>query len=159
MVPIEAPAEVPTGGLSKLNEILPNIITVIITFTIAFTLLMIIWAGISWIISGGDKSKVESARKKLTYAIIGLIVTLLSFFIITIFGNLFGVRLFSLPNERLSTIDCPANKGGKSQAPCHSPYGPYCKEGYTLNNGATCTIDCTHIMNKYDPLCKTSGIR
>ena len=34
----------------------------------------LIWGGIDWITSGGDKSKTESARNKITAAVIGLIV-------------------------------------------------------------------------------------
>ena len=34
----------------------------------------LIWGGIEWITSGGDKGKTESARNKITAAIVGLIV-------------------------------------------------------------------------------------
>ena len=34
----------------------------------------LIWGGIEWITSGGDKSKTESARNKITAAVLGLII-------------------------------------------------------------------------------------
>lgn len=34
----------------------------------------LIWGGIEWITSGGDKGKTESARNKITAAVLGLIV-------------------------------------------------------------------------------------
>jgi hypothetical protein len=42
----------------------------------------LIWGGIEWITSGGDKSKIESARNKLTAAVVGLIVLAASFAIL-----------------------------------------------------------------------------
>lgn len=37
-------------------------------------LIMLLWGGISWITSGGDKSKAEEARSRITTAVIGMIV-------------------------------------------------------------------------------------
>jgi len=53
-------------------------------------LLMIIIAGIMFITSGGGK-QVEQAKNMLTYAIIGLIVVLLAYFIISLIAGLTGV--------------------------------------------------------------------
>jgi hypothetical protein len=36
--------------------------------------LFFIWGAIEWITSGGDKSKLESARNKISQALVGLIV-------------------------------------------------------------------------------------
>ena len=52
--------------------------------------------GMQWITSGGDKTKLEAARKRITYAIIGLIVALMSFLIVNILGYLFGVKLLNI---------------------------------------------------------------
>lgn len=34
----------------------------------------LIWGGIEWITSGGDKTKTESARNKITAAVLGLVI-------------------------------------------------------------------------------------
>ena len=44
------------------------------------------------ITSGGDKQKVVNARQKLTFAVVGLIVVFMSFFIVNLIGGLFGVE-------------------------------------------------------------------
>ena len=36
------------------------------------TLVMIMWGGVEWVTSGGDKNKYESARNRITAGIIGL---------------------------------------------------------------------------------------
>lgn len=37
-------------------------------------LALLVWGGIEWITSGGDKGKVESARNRITNALIGLTI-------------------------------------------------------------------------------------
>jgi len=36
------------------------------------TFLYLVWGGISWLMAGGDKDRVESAKNRITNAIIGL---------------------------------------------------------------------------------------
>ena len=90
-------AGMPEGGVDTLGKILQVSITLLfITVTIA-ALIFLILGGIQWIISQGDKTKVEAARKRITYAIIGLIVAFASYFIISVIGNFFGVKLLNIP--------------------------------------------------------------
>jgi hypothetical protein len=44
--------------------------------------------------SEGDKTKVQSARRTITFAIIGLIVALLSFFFLNFIGKALGADFF-----------------------------------------------------------------
>ena len=50
----------------------------------------LIWGGIEWITSGGDKGKTESARNKITAAILGLIVLAASYAVLLIALNFIG---------------------------------------------------------------------
>ena len=59
-------------------------------------LIFLIWGGIQWTMSGGDKEGIQKARLKLTYAIIGLVVTTLAFFIVNIISGFFGFNFFTL---------------------------------------------------------------
>lgn len=65
-------------------------------FVIAFIFLII--GGIRWILSGGDKAAAESARGTLTAAIIGLIIVLAAWLIITIIETLFGISIINSTN-------------------------------------------------------------
>ena len=56
----------------------------------------LIWGGIEWITSGGDKGKTESARNKITAAIIGLIVLASSWAILMLILGFLGTDLNSL---------------------------------------------------------------
>jgi hypothetical protein len=75
------------------SSIINNALTIFITAGIIAATIVAIWAGLQWATSNGDKQKVAQARARLTWGIIGLIIIFLSFFIINVFGHLFGVNL------------------------------------------------------------------
>jgi hypothetical protein len=52
---------------------------------------MIIFAGYQLIFSGGDAKAVEGGRKTLTFAILGLVLVFLSFFILNVISSVTGV--------------------------------------------------------------------
>ncbi len=96
---IGAPAGIPTGGLTEGGSVLQWAITLLIAGAIIVALFMLIYSGIQWIQSGGDKQKVEAARRRITFTIIGLVVIFLSFMIISIIGTFFGVQLLDLGQQ------------------------------------------------------------
>jgi hypothetical protein len=79
--------------------ILQTGVTIFFILAVILALFFLVYGGIRWIISGGDKQKIAQARGTLTYAIIGLLVVFLSFFIINLIGGAFGVSLLSIPNS------------------------------------------------------------
>lgn len=54
--------------------LIKNVVTLIFIVAGAITFAYLIFGAIKWITSGGDKSKVEEARNKITSAIIGLLI-------------------------------------------------------------------------------------
>jgi hypothetical protein len=56
-------------------------------------LLFLLWGAIDWIISGGDQGKVDSARKKMTSAVIGLTILASSVAIVELISTLTGYDL------------------------------------------------------------------
>ena len=65
----------------------------------------IFFGGISFILSGGQEDKIKQAVHTIRYAIIGLIVTILSVTIIKILGLIFGFDLLSLITwDRISQL-------------------------------------------------------
>jgi predicted small integral membrane protein len=51
--------------------------------------------GINFILSGGNDEKIKTAVNTIRYAIVGLIVTILSFTFVTIVGRIFGLDFMS----------------------------------------------------------------
>ena len=52
--------------------------------------IMLIWGGVRYIISGGDSKKVTDAKNTILYAILGLVVALLSYAIVNFVLNIVG---------------------------------------------------------------------
>ncbi len=91
--PIPVPSGVPVGGLEpggagqKIIQVGINLIFVV---GIVIAIVFLIYSGIQWVMSEGDKQKLQNARNRLTYSIIGLLVIALSFFIINVVITLLG---------------------------------------------------------------------
>lgn len=82
---------------------LGKIITFAFIGAIIIALLFLIYGGIKWITSGGDKSGVEEARNHVVASIVGLVIVFLAFFITNIVVFLFtGKNLLELQIPTLS---------------------------------------------------------
>lgn len=96
---VAVPGNIPSGGLAKGEDGATALQWGISAFLLVITVLslfFLIFGGIKWITSSGDKSKIDNARKTIIYAIVGLMLAFFSFFIISLLGNLFGVTLLVL---------------------------------------------------------------
>lgn len=93
--PTGLPSGVPTGGLDTLDNAIGVGIQIVIIIAICFVAFTLAHAAVSMITSGGDKQRFQSARERLRWAIIGLIVIFLSFGLVNLLGTFFGVGLFS----------------------------------------------------------------
>lgn len=101
------PSNVPAGqgfnslcnlskGSSSFGGLIRNGITAVLVISAVIALFYLVWGGIKWILSGGDKAKVDTARQTIVSAIIGLIVAFLAFFILSVVLGLFGLSFNSL---------------------------------------------------------------
>lgn len=86
---------------NNIGSVVSGVITVLLIGAAIIALFFLIWGGIKWITSGGDKAKVDSARQTIIASIIGLIIALLAFFIITIVLGLFNLSLTDLKLPQL----------------------------------------------------------
>ena len=64
------------------------IVAAILTFA------YLIWGGIQWITSGGDKAQYEAARGRITSALIGLAIVVAAYALMELVGHFFGVDVF-----------------------------------------------------------------
>ena len=80
----------------SIGKVVGFVVTIAFVIAILVALFFLIWGGIKWITSGGDKGGVESARNQIVAAVIGLVIVFLAFFILNLVLQLFGLSLFSL---------------------------------------------------------------
>jgi magnesium-transporting ATPase (P-type) len=72
----------PQGFALDIGSLITQVLTFVFIIAILLVFLYIIWGGVEWITSGGDKGKTESARNRITAAVIGLVILLASFAIL-----------------------------------------------------------------------------
>ncbi|HUW21184.1 MAG TPA: hypothetical protein VMW41_00815 [Candidatus Bathyarchaeia archaeon] len=72
-------------------------LAMVLAALVAFGFLL--YGGILWITSGGDKSKTETARNTITAALVGLVIVFGSFAIIQLVQIAFGVSILKLNFE------------------------------------------------------------
>lgn len=98
-VQVSVPNGIPTGGLETGGagqKLISGGIQLLFVGATILSLFYLIWAGIDWMRSEGDKTAIESARHKLTYAILGLIVVFLSILIVQVIATFFNVPLLGV---------------------------------------------------------------
>ena len=54
----------------------------------------LVWGGIQWITSGGDKGKTEEARNRITAALVGLAIVAAAWAVIQLIAYFFGIDVF-----------------------------------------------------------------
>lgn len=84
------------------GAIMRNIIVAVLVIAAVISLFFLIFGGIKWILSGGDKAKVTEARGTIVAALVGLIITFLAYFILSIVLGLFGLDFSNLVLPKLT---------------------------------------------------------
>lgn len=72
------PTDLFTGG----DALIPRLINLMLFIVGILAIVFLIFGGIRYVISGGDKSKVDAAKNTILYAIVGLIVAILGYAIV-----------------------------------------------------------------------------
>lgn len=114
---VEPVAGMPDGDGFLQSTVTFGITSLLIIVTLA-ALIFLIWGGIAWITSQGDKGKVEAARKRIVYAIIGLIVAFTSFFIVRTVGTFLGVNPLNIVDPPGRYCQRASNCGRPTQWEC-----------------------------------------
>ena len=83
------------------DAIVRFVFNLLIIVALLISLIFLIYGGIKWITSGGDKTAVESARNTVVAAIVGLVIVLLTWVIINFVLQLLGLGglgVINIPN-------------------------------------------------------------
>ena len=78
------------GFATDFGGMINGLLSFVMVIAALLVFMYLIWGGIEWITSGGDKGKTESARNKITSAIIGLVVVAASYAVLTLALNFLG---------------------------------------------------------------------
>ncbi len=86
-----------TEGLINISRLVSSIIGFMTISGFIWFIFQFLIGGFNWITSGGDKAKLQSARDRITNSLIGLLVVVVGWAILSLAGQFFGVD-FTLSN-------------------------------------------------------------
>lgn len=83
--------DVQAGFFTDIGQLFNTILRFVLVIASLLVFMYLIWGGIEWVTSGGDKGKTESARNKITAAVVGLIIIAASYAIFTLILKALGI--------------------------------------------------------------------
>lgn len=89
------------GFAGDFGNVISTILTIVMAIAALIVFFFLIMGGIEWITSGGDKSKTENARNKITAAVIGLIILAASYAVLTIVLKVLGLTSITAAFENI----------------------------------------------------------
>lgn len=89
----------------NLGNVIQAALNILFIIGAVAAIFFIIYGGTQWITSSADKQKVDRAKHIITTAVLGLIIMFLSFLIINLIGNVFGIG--SILNFNIPTLSNP----------------------------------------------------
>lgn len=101
-------------GISLFAGMISTTIGVLTIVAIIWFVFNFIMGAIGVISSGGDKQKLESARNKVTYSVIGIVAVIAAIFVVELIGFLLGFPNILDLNALFTAV---AGKAGGSGAP------------------------------------------
>jgi hypothetical protein len=82
--------------ITELGKLIGALISAVFVIAGLIAFVFLIWGGIQWITSGGDKAGVEAAQKRIQAAFIGLIIVVASWAIMKVVSSFLGIDIFNL---------------------------------------------------------------
>jgi hypothetical protein len=81
----------PGMQITDIGLLISRVISVALMISAIAVFAFLVWGGLQWITSGGDKGKVEEARGRITNALIGLAIVAAAWAIMNLVSYFFGV--------------------------------------------------------------------
>lgn len=93
---LSPPGEEWEGLNFEIPALIAGILRMILVVAAIVFFIMLLIGGIQWMVSGGDKAATETARGKITAALVGLVIVFAAWAIAALIKNFFGVDIFQL---------------------------------------------------------------
>ena len=101
----------PSDPGSGFGIFVSKLLTITMTVGALLVFLNLLWGGIGWITSGGDKGKLETARNRMTHSVIGLIVLSSVVAIFMMIQGFLGLEIFKFSSSSSTTETIPYETG------------------------------------------------
>lgn len=82
----------PAGfNITDIGKLISSLIAITLIIAGILTFAFLVWGGVEWLTSGGDKGRTENARNRITAALVGLAIVAASYAIMQLIQNFFGL--------------------------------------------------------------------
>lgn len=92
-ITIEKP---PNVRITDFGKLIGSIVGIALVLATLAAFIYLIWGGIQWITSGGDKAGVEAAQHRIQAALLGLLIVFATWALFTVVGRFLGIDVFNL---------------------------------------------------------------
>jgi len=82
-------------GAEGISKFLSNLVILIYIVAAVVLIFMLLWGAFDWMISEGNKEKLQAAQNKIISAIVGILLFAVAFAIISILGQFTGFTFFT----------------------------------------------------------------
>lgn len=114
-----------TNGFDFANTLLPQIVSIAFIAAGAVFVFMLLIGGIQWTSAGSDKGKLESAKARITNAIIGLVVLVIIYALVQLVNQLFGLNIGGIGIGEPPPTVAGICEGPSNNCSCTCPEGYY----------------------------------
>lgn len=92
-ITVKQPGQV---SVSQIGQLISAFVGMAIIIAALLAFIYLVWGGIEWITSGGDKAGMENARNRITNALIGLVIVVAAWAITVLIGKFFNIDIFNI---------------------------------------------------------------
>jgi hypothetical protein len=92
------------GAPGIFNKFISGVVGLLTIIAIIWFVFLLITGAYGFMTASGDKAQIETARKKIATAVVGLIIVIAAVFIVDLIGELIGIENILNPAELLKRI-------------------------------------------------------
>lgn len=97
----------PAAGLTQIEEVFRNVIKISVGGAFIALFVVLVWAGIKFLTSGGEPKALESARDAVTWALLGILFLALAWLILKLIAAFTGIPDLTSFNIKVLCPGCP----------------------------------------------------
>ena len=79
------------AGLQQIEDVFRNVISVVVGLAFIVSLVMLIFAGIKYLTSGGEPKAIQAAHQTVTWALLGILFMAIAWLILQLIHNFTGI--------------------------------------------------------------------
>lgn len=83
----------PEAGLAEIEKVFSSVVSVVVGLGFVATLVLLVWAGIKYITSGGEPKAIQQAHLTVTWALLGILFLAIAWIILQLVQAFTGIEV------------------------------------------------------------------